>query len=576
MKTDIQEEINTLLRENIDNFLKEIQKSLPSNVTISTNWGSLDNVYEHYKNSHIFNRRLQFNPFVIVYCESPEDVQNTFKAANNNKLPFKVRAGGHDHEGECTGTNIVLIDVSKMNYPKHDNEKVYIKNIDGEKIAHIRPGIRFKDLTSRLADQDVMIPHGTCATVGIAGFTMGGGWGPWTRKYGMCCERLVGATILLGNGEFAELNEKNGEIPDLLWALRGGGGMSYGIVTELRIKTFELPKILHRFNVVWNPYSHLNPDKVEENIPTLEVLKKWEEIIQPNNSPQLIGTNLKVSARSWDENTPIPYKTIYLNCQFNGYWEGDEISLREFIKDNFKGVLAVTDNMLTIEPATGADFEHKSNYGEHLMSSWDRESFNEIKLSMLPPELLMGTPLQPDLDLPAPHKITSRLVDKKGLGEEGHQKLIESLCSPLLNEHNRKNTITSYITLGAITGEFYKKHPETNSAFPYNDKQYTIQYQCWWEALDANMDPAIKKYIEEKIKNFQDNTLYDYTNRALDWIEVCRDFDIPNTSGAFISFKDSSIPTKTYFAQNYNELIRIKEQYSKDPYNHFRTRKTII
>ncbi|MFE8423938.1 FAD-dependent oxidoreductase [Tenacibaculum sp. ZH5_bin.1] len=173
MKTDIQEEINTLLRENIDNFLKEIQKSLPSNVTISTNWGSLDNVYEHYKNSHIFNRRLQFNPFVIVYCESPEDVQNTFKAANNNKLPFKVRAGGHDHEGECTGTNIVLIDVSKMNYPEHDNEKVYIKNIDGEKIAHIRPGIRFKDLTSRLADQDVMIPHGTCATVGIAGFTMG-------------------------------------------------------------------------------------------------------------------------------------------------------------------------------------------------------------------------------------------------------------------------------------------------------------------------------------------------------------------------------------------------------------------
>ncbi|GFD76075.1 hypothetical protein KUL113_54950 [Tenacibaculum sp. KUL113] len=519
---------------------------------------------------------MQFNPFVIVYCESPEDVQNTFKAAKNNKLPFKVRAGGHDHEGECTGTNIVLIDVSKMNYPKHDNEKVYIKNIDGEKIAHIRPGIRFKDLTSKLADQDVMIPHGTCATVGIAGFTMGGGWGPWTRKYGMCCERLVGATILLGNGEFAELNEKNGEIPDLLWALRGGGGMSYGIVTELRIKTFELPKILHRFNVVWNPYSDLNPDKVEENIPTLEVLKKWEEIIQPNNSPQLIGTNLKVSARSWDENTPIPYKTIYLNCQFNGYWEGDEISLREFIKDNFKGVLAVTDNMLTIEPATGADFEHKSNYGEHLMSSWDRESFNEIKLSMLPPELLMGTPLQPDLDLPAPHKITSRLVDKKGLGEEGHQKLIESLCSPLLNEHNRKNTITSYITLGAITGEFYKKHPETNSAFPYNDKQYTIQYQCWWEALDANMDPAIKKYIEEKIKNFQDNTLYDYTNRALDWIEVCRDFDIPNTSGAFISFKDSSIPTKTYFAQNYNELIRIKEQYSKDPYNHFRTRKTII
>ncbi|SEB36546.1 Berberine and berberine like [Tenacibaculum sp. MAR_2009_124] len=576
MNTNIQKEVNKLLKENINNFLKEIQKTLPATVTVSTNWGSLDNVYEHFKNSRIFNRRLQFNPFIIVYCESPEDVQNTFKAAKNNNLPFKVRAGGHDHEGECTGTNVILIDVSKMNYPEHNNEKIFIENIDGEKIAHIRPGIRFKDLTSRLADQDVMIAHGTCATVGIAGFTMGGGWGPWTRKYGMCCERLVGATILLGNGEFVELNEKNGEVPDLLWALRGGGGMSYGIVTEFRIKTFELPKVLHRFNIVWNPYSDINPDEIEGDIPALEVLKKWEEIILPINSPQLIGTNLKMSARSWDENTPVPYKTINLNCQFNGYWEGNEGSLREYVKSNFKGVLAVTDEMLTIEPATGADFEHKSNYGENLMSSWDRESFNEIKTALLPSDLLMGTPLQPDLDLPAPHKITSRLVDKIGLGNNGHQKLIESLCSTLLNEHNRKNTITTYITLGAITGDFYKNHPKTDSAFPYNDKQYTIQYQCWWEALDGDMDPVIKNYIEEKIKNFQNNTLYDYTNRALDWIEVCRDFDIPNTSGAFISFKDSSIPTKTYFADSYDKLIKIKENYSEDPFNHFRSRKTII
>ncbi|CAL2104514.1 FAD-binding oxidoreductase [Tenacibaculum sp. 190130A14a] len=582
----IQDNINKLLKKNIDNFLIELDNSSISKEQVSTNWGSLDNVYQHYQNSQIFNRRLQFNPFVIVYCMSLSDVYETFNAAKNNKLPFRVRAGGHDHEGECTGTNVVLIDVSKMN-------KVQV--IDT--IAHIQPGIRFKDLTSQLADKDVMIPHGTCATVGIAGFTMGGGWGPWTRKYGMCCERLVGATIILGDGTIQKIEQegsihrtyelnKEGEIirlisessgrHDLLWALRGGGGMSYGIVTEFQIATFELPKVLHRFNIVWNPYSITNPDEIVGNVPALYVLEKWEELIQPNNSPQLIGTNLKMSARSWDQNTPVPYKTLNLNCQFNGYWEGNEDSLRAFVNENFKGILTVSEEMLCIEPATGADFKHKSNYGENLMSSWDRESFNEIRAALLDNHLLTGTPLQPDLDLPAPHKITSRLVDQVGLGKKGHQKLIESLCSPLLNEHNRKNTITSYITLGAITGYFYKNNPETESAFPYNDKQYTIQYQCWWEALDANMDPEMKKYIEEKIKNFQDNTLYDYTNRALDWIEVCRDFDIPNTSGAFISFKDSSIPTKTYFAQNYEELIRVKEKYSKDPFNHFRTRKTII
>ncbi|WP_272151778.1 FAD-dependent oxidoreductase [Tenacibaculum aiptasiae] len=552
----MQPTITIQLKEQIDSFLKELNKIIPSNVTISTNWGDLENVYEHNLKSQIFNRRLQFNPFVIVYCETASDVEATYNTAIKNKLPIKVRAGGHDHEGECNGTNVVLIDVSKMNRVSIDPDT---------KIAKIGPGIRFESLTSILADNNVMIPHGTCATVGIAGFTMGGGWGPWTRKMGMCCEHLVGATILLGNGKLINLNAnpETGSIPDLLWALRGGGGMSYGIVTELRIQTFPLPKILHRFEIEWNPYSDQNPDLIEENVPTIQVLKKWEELITSENTPRLTGTNLKINGRSWDNNTPIDTETIAHNCVFYGYWEGDEASLTDAINDNFTGALANYE--FTIEPATGADFHHKNNYGKNLMSNWDRESHSKI-LSKL--NLLQGTPLQPDEDLPAPHKITSRLVDKNGLdhnNKNGYQQLLKSLTSSLILDGNRALGLFNYVTLGAIVGDFYtQKGEETNSAFPYKDKLYTIQYQCWWNTE-----------AEEK-EEFQDNFVYDRTNRALDWIEVNRDFDIPNTSGAFISFKDSSIPTKTYFDKNYKRLIEIKENESKDPYNHFRTRKTII
>ena len=552
----MQPTITIQLKEQIDSFLKELNKIIPSNVTISTNWGDLENVYEHNLKSQIFNRRLQFNPFVIVYCETASDVEATYNTAIKNKLPIKVRAGGHDHEGECNGTNVVLIDVSKMNRVSIDPDT---------KIAKIGPGIRFESLTSILADNNVMIPHGTCATVGIAGFTMGGGWGPWTRKMGMCCEHLVGATILLGNGKLINLNAnpETGSIPDLLWALRGGGGMSYGIVTELRIQTFPLPKILHRFEIEWNPYSDQNPDLIEENVPTIQVLKKWEELITSENTPRLTGTNLKINGRSWDNNTPIDTETIAHNCVFYGYWEGDEASLTDAINDNFTGVLANYE--FTIEPATGADFHHKNNYGKNLMSNWDRESHSKI-LSKL--NLLQGTPLQPDEDLPAPHKITSRLVDKNGLdynNKNGYQQLLKSLTSSLILDGNRALGLFNYVTLGAIVGDFYtQKGEETNSAFPYKDKLYTIQYQCWWNTE-----------IEEK-EEFQDNFVYDRTNRALDWIEASRDFDIPNTSGAFISFKDSSIPTKTYFDKSYKRLIEIKENESKDPYNHFRTRKTII
>lgn len=551
-----QETTEKLLKHHIDDFLNEVKDSLPSSVEISTNWGSLDDVFQHTEKSQIFNRRLQFNPFVIVFCEQESDVLATYQAAKNNNLPIKVRAGGHDHEGECTGTNVVLIDVSKMSKP----EQVKIDPVT--KIAHIPPGIRFQTLTSELAKHDVMIPHGTCATVGISGFTMGGGWGPWTRKEGMCCEHLVGANIILGDGTLHKIEAKSNEVPELLWALRGGGGLSYGIVTELRIQTFPLPPVLHRFDLTWNPYKDHNPDFLIEKVPTLKVLQKWEDIIKSEETLQLTGTNLKINGRPWEANKPV-LPTISHNCVFYGYWEGTKESLDEFITKNFTDDL--TPSIINIEPPTGADYGDKE-YGLQLMSSWDRESLYKIRLKMSLD--LQGTPLQPDEDKPAPHKITSRLVNKNGLdanGENGYQKLLESLSSDLLLEGNRALGLFNYVTLGAIVGDFYKNNiDKTNSAFPYKDKLYTIQYQCWWNE---------KEYQKQE---FQDNFVYDRTNRALDWIEVSRDYDIPNTSGAFISFKDSSIPTKTYFDQSYHRLVEIKENYSKDKYNHFRSRKTII
>lgn len=107
-------------------------------------------------------------------------------------------------------------------------------------------------------------------------------------------------------------------------------------------------------------------------------------------------------------------------------------------------------------------------------------------------------------------------------------------------------------------------HNKKQSAFPYKEKAYIIQYQAWWNAE-----------LEEKAQ-LHDNSVYTRINRALDWIDACRDADIPNTSGAFISYKDKTIPTAVYFAQHYAQLQRIKGAYCQDPLNHFRSRKSII
>lgn len=97
-------------------------------------------------------------------------------------------------------------------------------------------------------------------------------------------------------------------------------------------------------------------------------------------------------------------------------------------------------------------------------------------------------------------------------------------------------------------------------SFPYNDKLYTIQCQTWWNLGVTEVE----------------GEAYVRTNRALDGMEEVRDYNIPHTSGgAFISFKDSSIPTETHFQQNYKWLNRAKTEYSFDPYNCCRSRKKI-
>jgi hypothetical protein len=576
--------------------VKELCDQLPR-VTIFTSLDIEPNKkLGYFKGSQVFNTRLQQNPLAIVYCETPEHVQKAFDIATKNQIPIRVRAGGHDHEGESSGTNVVTIDVSKMTSVKIDKTT---------KIAEIGAGNRFICLTSKLADKDVMIAHGTCATVCITGYTLGGGWGPWTRKVGMNCEHLKGATMILGDGSEVRVDEdpKDGHVPELLWALRGGGGLSYGIVTELRIQTFDLPKELIKFELHWNHYD--DKEKYpKDDFPTLEILKTWEEVIKSENTSKLIGTNFKINGRpTVDE---FDYKKISHGCCMYGYWEGNCDELVTFVYEWFKNVLPmgihidgeggvhtepfekyiplVSSKTPLTAPVKGPEISFKIKTAKEfyinkngLMSSWDRESFAKTqekikaktRVKGKEAATLSGVPIPPDLDDPAPHKITSRFVNHEGLNDEGYKQFLLSLTSSLIQPENRGLGIFTYVTLGAIVGDYYNSKIGKNNptAFPYKDKLYTIQYQAWWNETNyEKIDPS----------HFQNDSVYENTNRAMDWIDVARNFNIPNTSGSFISFKDNSIPTSVYFDKNYDKLKKIKINFSKDPYNHFRTRKTII
>lgn len=555
--------------QSLGDFETTIRGLLPApDEQLISSTGNLTEQVTFNDHCQIFNRRFQEKPWFIVYCRSKDDIKNTYETAINCGFEIRIRAGGHDHEGECTGTNTILIDVSEM-------KKVEVDQSTG--LAKIGPGNRFQTLTSALAEKDAMIAHGTCATVGISGFIMGGGWGPWTRKHGMCCEWLKGADLVLGDGTTVSVDAEDSNVPfasvpDLLWALRGGGGMSYGLVTEFRIQTFKLPKTLIRFDLTWNPYLPATNDVPRSDYPTIDVLQAWEDTICSAETGRLIGTNLMINARPWPAGEPINANRISHNCKMYGYWEGEQEALEAFLAEWF---ISVPGYHATFDPHHGGTGEE--GYGDRLMSSWARESFNEIlKTRFEQGDTLMltgqqeqllkeGKPLPPDYDLPAPHKLTSRLVNQDATeNPDYYQALLESLSSPLVLNGNRELGLFTYVTLGAIVGDFYINNPcGGDCSFPYPDKLYTIQYQCWWNTEYDNLVEG------------QNSDVWNRTNRGMDWIETAREFDIPNTTGSFISFKDAAIPTQVYFAQNYQRLIEVKKNFSKDPKNHFRIRKSI-
>jgi FAD binding domain-containing protein/berberine-like enzyme len=162
-------------------------------------------------------------------AESPTDVARTIAFARERGMSFAARSGGHSYGGYSLAEGIV-IDVSRM---------ASVRVSSGT--ATIGAGARLIDVAARLAPAGVVLPSGTCATVGIAGLTMGGGQGVTGRLFGLTCDSLRAATVVTADGRVIRCDP--GENPDLFWALRGGGGGNFGVVTSFDFRTHHLSSV---------------------------------------------------------------------------------------------------------------------------------------------------------------------------------------------------------------------------------------------------------------------------------------------------------------------------------------------
>lgn len=181
------------------------------------------------------------HPAAIAYCTSPADVQACLTFVHRFNLSFAPRSGGHSFAGYSTSNGLV-IDVTRMN-------AVNVNTANAT--ATIGAGTRLIDVYAALARHGLVLPAGTCPTVGIAGLALGGGVGVLGRKFGLTCDNLRTAQVVVADGRVLTCDANHD--PDLFWALRGGGGGNFGIVTSFIFQTYQVAT-LSLFTIDW-PWS---------------------------------------------------------------------------------------------------------------------------------------------------------------------------------------------------------------------------------------------------------------------------------------------------------------------------------
>lgn len=177
-----------------------------------------------------FNKRIDKYPLLIALCSSTEEVAAAVAYGKEKGLPISVKSGGHSMEGFSSNDGGMVINLSKMNT---------VEMLDDDKIQ-VGPGCKLSNLYDVILPKGRLLPAGSCGTVGVGGLTLGGGYGIFSRKYGLTCDHLVEATMVDGNGNIH--TTKNDE--ELLWALKGGGAGNFGVVTEMVFNTHAAPPTL--------------------------------------------------------------------------------------------------------------------------------------------------------------------------------------------------------------------------------------------------------------------------------------------------------------------------------------------
>ncbi|CAN8267588.1 unnamed protein product [Cochlearia groenlandica] len=475
------------------------------------NVSSYIQVLESRVRNHRFFSKSTPKPSFIFKPVHESHVQASIICSKKLGIHLLFRSGGHDFEAVSYVTQIersfVLLDLSKL-------RQIRIDITDNS--AWVQAGATLGELYYRIAEKSKHhgFPAGLCPTVGVGGYITGGGYGSLMRKFGLAADNVLDAKIVDANGKLLD-RAAMGE--DLFWAIRGGGGGSFGVILSWKIKLVSVPETLTVFTVT----------KTLEQDPNFKILSKWQRTADKIVDELFIRILIRPSGTGGNKTVSTLYRGLFL---------GGKETLMDVMDKGFPELrLAQKDciEMSWIETTVyNADFPTNASIQ-----------------TLLDTKLPFGKPF---------YKGKSDIV-KEPIPVLG----LKGIYKRMIQQDSNSSSFLAWTPYGGMMA----KKPESEIPFPHrNGTIFKILYYSDTEKTPSRNINWVKDLYSFMKPYVSSNPRQAYVNY--------RDLDLgKNTKNTKSDIEKAKIWGANYYKGNFDRLVRIKSKV--DPGNFFRHEQSI-